>query len=56
MKDIKDYLFALLEGLATLHELGIIHRDIKPGNFLYNAQSKKGVVLDFGLAELVKEY
>jgi len=32
--------------------MGIIHRDIKPGNYLYNKETKKGVIIDFGLAEL----
>ncbi len=54
MNDIKYYMYALLEGLASLHELGVVHRDIKQGNFLYNAETKKGILIDFGLAELVR--
>jgi len=41
----------LLQGLKEAHSRGIVHRDIKPGNIIFNPQ---GVVkiLDFGLAKL----
>lgn len=32
--------------------MGIYHRDIKPQNFLYNRKKKKGIIIDFGLAEI----
>ena len=39
----------ILEGLRVLHALGIVHRDVKPGNILL--ELKGGVKLaDFGLA------
>jgi len=55
MIEIKSYLYSLLQGLASLHDLGIIHRDIKQGNFLYNPETKRGVIIDFGLAEITSE-
>lgn len=49
--DIRRYFYSLLSGLKHVHELGIIHRDIKPTNFLYDQVNKRGVLVDFGLAE-----
>ena len=36
-------------GLAALHDKGIVHRDVKPDNFLMNAQGEVKVI-DFNLA------
>ena len=39
----------ILEGLAVLHGLGIVHRDVKPGNVLLAADGSVELA-DFGLA------
>lgn len=40
----------LARGLAAIHERGLVHRDIKPGNLWLEAPHGKLVILDFGLA------
>ncbi|ANB11653.1 serine/threonine protein kinase CDC7 [Sugiyamaella lignohabitans] len=50
---IRRYMYQLLNGLNFVHENGIIHRDVKPTNFLYDAKRRRGVLVDFGLAEFL---
>ena len=50
--EIQQYMHNLLSGLSHIHSFGIIHRDIKPSNFLYSRQLRKGVIVDFGLAQV----
>ena len=42
----------LLRALADIHARGIIHRDVKPANFLFDYETGEGVLCDFGLAEV----
>lgn len=48
---IKNYMFDLFQAIEFIHKHDVIHRDIKPTNFLYNPFTGKGVLVDFGLAE-----
>ncbi|SCU93815.1 LAMI_0E15676g1_1 [Lachancea mirantina] len=52
IKGVKKYMFEMLQALSFVHSKGIMHRDIKPTNFLYNPQLGRGVLVDFGLAEM----
>jgi mitogen-activated protein kinase 1/3 len=45
----KYFLFQLLRGLKYLHSANILHRDLKPGNLLVNANCELKIC-DFGLA------
>ncbi|GAA0186299.1 non-receptor serine/threonine protein kinase [Lithospermum erythrorhizon] len=57
----KYFLFQLLRGLKYLHSANILHRDLKPGNLLINADCELKIC-DFGLArtknneQLMTEY
>lgn len=55
ISDIKCYMLELLTALHRVHALGIIHRDIKPSNFLYDPDTKKGILIDFGLSQRLEK-
>jgi len=51
--DAKEAIFILeqlLTGLQVAHDQNLIHRDIKPGNVLLDAEGKQVLLADFGLA------
>ncbi|ODH27735.1 CDC7 protein kinase [Paracoccidioides brasiliensis] len=54
VSDMRHYFRSLFSALHAVHKADIIHRDIKPTNFLYNPKLRRGVLVDFGLAE--REY
>lgn len=45
-----DYLAQLCDGLAYVHDQGVIHRDIKPENILVDSGKQRLVLADFGIA------
>jgi serine/threonine-protein kinase len=47
-KDALHIADQLLAGLAHIHESGLVHRDIKPGN-VFLEESGRVVILDFGI-------
>ncbi|KAK7686324.1 Casein kinase II subunit alpha' [Cerrena zonata] len=46
--EIKNYVFQLLKALDFVHSRGVMHRDVKPGNIMYNRQQRKLRLIDWG--------
>lgn len=45
-----EYLSQLCDGLAYVHDQGVVHRDIKPENILVDQANRRIVLADFGIA------
>ena len=41
----------MLETLEYIHSKNICHRDIKPGNILFNRETQKLKIIDFGISK-----
>ncbi len=52
-RDAVQLLLPIARGLSYAHQLGIIHRDVKPANILFTA-SGEPVLSDFGIAKLLE--
>jgi serine/threonine protein kinase len=53
-KDIAEITKKIARGLHKAHEAGIMHRDLKPGNIMLDAD-REPIVMDFGLARRVDD-
>jgi serine/threonine protein kinase len=42
----------MIEILRRIHSKQIIHRDIKPNNILFHAETKDVYLIDFGLSKM----
>jgi serine/threonine protein kinase len=51
LEDIRYYMHSLFKAVKHVHDHFIIHRDLKPSNFLYSIKKKRGLLIDFGLAQ-----
>ncbi|CAN1297792.1 Mitogen-activated protein kinase kinase 7 [Linum perenne] len=48
---ISDVARQVLEGFDYLHSNNIVHRDVKPANFLVNGETKEVKIADFGVSK-----
>ena len=51
--DLRWFARGLAEGLATVHEVGVLHRDVKPSNVLM--EGRNPILIDFGLARVADD-
>jgi WD40 repeat protein/serine/threonine protein kinase len=52
---VVDVVRQAAEAAHALHEAGVIHRDVKPGNIMLMADGRQAVLMDLGLAQLEDE-
>ncbi|CBY31296.1 unnamed protein product [Oikopleura dioica] len=53
--EIQWYIHGLLNALTHLNKLGIVHRDVKPANYLFQRTTLQGQLTDFGLSEYLNK-
>lgn len=53
-EEVRDVLTAVCGALEAAHKLGIIHRDVRPGNIMRSRDGERIVLTDFGLAGILE--
>lgn len=49
--EIRRMFLSIFQGLDHAHKVGVVHRDLKPGNILIRRENDEPVIADFGLAK-----
>ena len=55
LKEFLNIAIEIAESLAAIHAANIIHKDINPSNIVYNQETKKLKIIDFGIATRLSE-
>lgn len=55
VRQVVDIVRQVSAAVHALHEAGVVHRDIKPGNIMLTADGSHPVLMDLGLAQLADE-
>jgi len=53
--EVRRVLREACDALASAHQAGVIHRDIKPDNILLEGEERRVVLTDFGIAKAIGE-
>jgi len=52
--EVRRLLAEAASALAAAHEVGVIHRDVRPANLLYDEQTGRTYLADFGIAGVLE--
>ena len=55
LKQTIQFIAQILDALQYAHQQDIIHRDIKPDNILIEKHSQRPIIMDFGVAKVLRE-
>ena len=55
LKEFLNIAIEIAESLAAIHAANIIHKDINPSNIVYNQETQKLKIIDFGIATRLSE-
>jgi aminoglycoside phosphotransferase (APT) family kinase protein len=55
VRHVVDLIRQIAGAAHALHEAGVVHRDIKPGNIMVSADGSQAFLMDLGLAQLADD-
>lgn len=53
-EEVREVLSAVCDALDAAHTLGVIHRDVRPGNIMRTRDGNRVILTDFGLAGILE--